>query len=74
MAKAFYKKHTALHMFSKIISFWLLVFVVATGPGPGYIVTKISYAQGSYETSGIVSGVAPETEAIIMDAIRKVLK
>ncbi len=42
--------------------------------GPGYIGTKISYAQGGYETSGIVSGVAPEAEDVIMDAIRKVLK
>ena len=42
--------------------------------GPGYIGTKISYTQGGYETSGIVSGVAPEAEDVIINAIRKVLQ
>lgn len=42
--------------------------------GPGYIGTKISYNQGGYETSGIVSGVAPGVEKVLMRAIRKVLK
>lgn len=42
--------------------------------GPGYIGTKISYTQGGYETSGIVSGVAPSVEKVLLRAIRKVLK
>jgi hypothetical protein len=42
--------------------------------GPGYIGTKISYTQGGYETSGIVSGTAPEVEKVLMKAIKKVLK
>ncbi|HRP32826.1 MAG TPA: hypothetical protein PKV73_13090 [Agriterribacter sp.] len=42
--------------------------------GPGYIGTRIAYSQGGYETSDIVSGVAPEVEDVIMAAIQKVLK
>ena len=42
--------------------------------GPGYIGTKISYSQGGYETSDIVSGTAPEVEKVLMKAIKKVLK
>ena len=42
--------------------------------GPGYIGTAIAYEQGGYETSAPSSGVAPEVEAVLMDAIRKVLK
>jgi hypothetical protein len=42
--------------------------------GPGYIGTTIAYGQGGYETSAPSSGVAPEVEAVLMDAIRKVLK
>lgn len=42
--------------------------------GPGYIGTKISYTQGGYETSGIVSGVAPGVEKVLLRAIQKVLK
>lgn len=42
--------------------------------GPGYIGTKIAYTQGGYETSDIVSGTAPEVEAILMNAIKKVLE
>ncbi len=42
--------------------------------GPGYIGTAIAYTQGGYETSDIVSGVAPEVEAVLMQAIGKVLQ
>jgi hypothetical protein len=42
--------------------------------GPGYIGTKISYTQGGYETTDIVSGVAPEVENVLMQAIRAVLQ
>jgi hypothetical protein len=42
--------------------------------GPGYIGTKISYTQGGYETTDIVSGVAPEVEDVLMQAIEAVLK
>ena len=42
--------------------------------GPGYIGTAISYTQGGYETSDLNSGVAPEAEAILLEAIKKVLK
>ena len=42
--------------------------------GPGYIGTAVAYDQGGYETSAPSSGVAPEVEAVLMDAIKKVLK
>jgi hypothetical protein len=42
--------------------------------GPGYIATAISYTQGGYETSDLNSGVAPEVESVLMQAIKKVLK
>jgi len=42
--------------------------------GPGYIGTAISYTQGGYETSDLNSGVAPEVEAVLLEAIKKVLK
>ncbi|HUQ67293.1 MAG TPA: hypothetical protein VM101_14115 [Flavitalea sp.] len=42
--------------------------------GPGYIGTAIAYDEGGYETSAPSSGVAPEVEAVLMDAIKKVLK
>ena len=42
--------------------------------GPGYIGTAIAYDQGGYETSAPSSGVTPEAEAVLMDAIKKVLK
>jgi hypothetical protein len=42
--------------------------------GPGYIGTKVSYTQGGYETTDIVSGVAPEVEDVLMQAIKTVLK
>ncbi|MEO8762741.1 MAG: hypothetical protein ABI416_00545 [Ginsengibacter sp.] len=42
--------------------------------GPGYIGTAIAYTQGGYETSDLNSGVAPEVEAVLIKAIKKVLK
>ena len=42
--------------------------------GPGYIGTAIAYTQGGYETSDLNSGVAPEVEAVLLKAIKKVLK
>ncbi|HEY6979278.1 MAG TPA: hypothetical protein VH396_23440 [Chitinophagaceae bacterium] len=42
--------------------------------GPGYIGTAISYTQGGYETSDLNSGVAPEVESVLMEAIKEVLK
>lgn len=41
--------------------------------GPGYIGTSIAYGQGGYETS-VVSRTAPEVEATLLTAIRKLLK
>jgi putative membrane-bound dehydrogenase-like protein len=41
--------------------------------GPGYIGTKIAYTQGGYETSERASNVAPESEAILSDTVRKLL-
>ena len=41
--------------------------------GPGYIGTEISYSQGGYETS-VVSRVAPEAEAVLMDGLSDLLK
>ena len=41
--------------------------------GPGYIGTEIAYGQGGYET-GIVSRVAPQVEAVLVNGLRKLLK
>ena len=42
--------------------------------GPGYIGTKIAYAQGGYETSERASRVSPEAEEVLMRAIEEVLE
>ncbi|MEZ5943141.1 MAG: hypothetical protein R3C18_17240 [Planctomycetaceae bacterium] len=42
--------------------------------GPGYIGTEIAYSQGGYETSERASNVAPQVEAILMDAVKKLLQ
>jgi hypothetical protein len=42
--------------------------------GPGYIGTKIAYSQGGYETSERASRVGPEVEAVLMKAMRELLK
>jgi hypothetical protein len=42
------------------------------GYAPGYICTDKAYHEGGYE-AGMASAVAPGSEAILMDAIRKLL-
>lgn len=41
---------------------------------PGYIGTKISYSQGGYETSARASRVSPEVEAVLINAMKDLLK
>ncbi len=41
--------------------------------GPWYIGTAVAYEQGGYETGPTASNVAPEVEAVLMGAIRKLL-
>lgn len=53
----------------------LFVAVAAYGDyGPGYIGTAIAYEQGGYETSPNASNVAPESEAVLMQAIERLLR
>ena len=53
----------------------LFVAMAAYGEyAPGYIGTKIAYTEGGYETSPGASKVEPEVEAVLMGAIRKLLK
>jgi hypothetical protein len=40
---------------------------------PWYIGTEVAYKQGGYETGPDASNVAPEVEAVLMAAIRKLL-
>lgn len=40
---------------------------------PGYIGTEVAYEQGGYETGPDASNVAPEVEAVLMVAIRKLV-
>lgn len=40
---------------------------------PSYIGTAIAYGQGGYETSPSASNVAPEAEAVLIDAIERLL-
>jgi hypothetical protein len=42
--------------------------------GPGYIGTAEAYPQGGYETSPHASLVAPEVEAVLMGAIKRLLR
>ncbi|WP_207622039.1 hypothetical protein [Alienimonas californiensis] len=42
--------------------------------GPGYIGTAVAYDEGGYETSARASNVGPESEKILMDAIRDLLE
>lgn len=52
----------------------LTVCVAAYGDlGPGYVGTKIAYAEGGYEV-GFVSRVAPDVEDVIMAAMRALLQ
>lgn len=53
----------------------LFVAMAAYGDyAPWYIGTAIAYEQGGYETEPRSSNVAPEVEAVLMGAIRKLLK
>lgn len=53
----------------------LTVAVAAYGDyGTGYIGTAIAYEQGGYETSATASRVAPESEAVMVSAIRQLLE
>lgn len=53
----------------------LFVAMAAYGDyAPGYIGTEIAYGQGGYETSPRASKVAPNVEAVLMDAMEKLLK
>jgi hypothetical protein len=50
------------------------VFMAAYGEyGTFYIGTRIAYPQGGYETSVGASNVAPETEAVLLDAMKELL-
>lgn len=52
----------------------LFVTMAAYGDyGPGYICTAKAYQEGGYE-AGDASGVRPEAEGILMDAVRKLLE
>lgn len=52
----------------------LFVAVAAYGDyAPWYVGTAVAYTQGGYETSPDASNVAPEAEALLMVAIRKLL-
>ncbi|MCX6856127.1 MAG: hypothetical protein NTV80_14605 [Verrucomicrobia bacterium] len=53
----------------------LNVFMAAYGDyGPGYIGTAVAYPEGGYETGPGASGVAPEVESILMNAMKKLLE
>ena len=53
----------------------LFVAMAAYGEyAPGYICTEIAYAQGGYEASERASHVAPEVEAVLTEAMRKLLE
>jgi hypothetical protein len=53
----------------------LFVAVAAYGDyAPWYIGTAVAYEEGGYETSPSASNVAPESEAILLGAIRKLLR
>jgi hypothetical protein len=41
--------------------------------GPWYIGTAAAYGEGGYETSPTASNVAPESEEVLLAAIRKLL-
>lgn len=53
----------------------LFVSMAAYGDlGPGYIGTALAYEKGGYEVSERASNVAPEAEAVLMKAIRALLR
>ncbi len=50
------------------------VFMAAYGEyGPFYIGTRVAYPQGGYETSEGATNVAPESEAVLLAAMRELL-
>ena len=52
----------------------LFVAMAAYGDyAPGYICTAVAYKEGGYE-SGVASGVTADAEAVVMTAIRKLLR
>ena len=52
----------------------LFVAMAAYGDyAPGYICTEVAYQQGGYEASPDASNVAPEVEAVLTAAVRKLL-
>ncbi|MFN8739912.1 MAG: hypothetical protein ACK5YR_08330 [Pirellula sp.] len=53
----------------------LHVMMAAYGDyGPGYIGTAISYEEGGYETAPTSSNVAPESEKILLDVMKQLLR
>lgn len=53
----------------------LNVMMAAYGDyGPGYIGTEVSYQEGGYETAPSSSNVAPESEQILLDTMKQLLK
>jgi hypothetical protein len=53
----------------------LHVMMAAYGDyGPGYIGTAVSYEEGGYETGPSSSNVAPESEQILLDTMKQLLK
>jgi hypothetical protein len=53
----------------------LHVMMAAYGDyGPGYIGVASAYGEGGYETSPGASSVAPQVEAVLMDALRRLLE
>ena len=53
----------------------LFVAMAAYGDyAPGYIGTAIAYSQGGYETNSLSSRVSPKVEAVLIDAMRKLLE
>ncbi len=62
-------------LFAKELRSDLKVAMAAYGDyGPGYIGTKIAYEEGGYETSPAASNVAPGAEAILNDAVQRLLE
>ena len=53
----------------------LHVFMAGYGDyGPGYIGTAAAYPEGGYETGVTSSNVSPESESILLDAMRRLLE
>lgn len=52
---------------------WKIAMAAYGEYGPGYIGTAIAYQEGGYETGTNASNVAPESEVVLMDAMKKLL-